>query len=92
MAKIQRDTMPEKNRRQLLKALAALEGLPPERWPRKKAVPLEGDLPVYLLILPEGFRAFIAPTEGNGIEVHSLTHERELELYRQAREREGNQG
>jgi hypothetical protein len=92
MAKSQRDNLPARNRRQLEKALASLEGLPPERWPRKKAFPLRGEPPLYLLILPEGFRAFIAPAQNNGVEVQSLTHEEQLRFFRERVEEQGSHG
>jgi hypothetical protein len=78
MARIQRDTMSEKDRRHLDKALAALKGKPPERWPPKKVVRLGSESGRYMLILPRGIRAFHAPVENNGIEVHIVTHEESL--------------
>jgi hypothetical protein len=92
MARFQRDNLPKKNRRHLDKALAALEGVPPERWPRRRAVRLEGEPPLYLLLLPEGFRAFIAPTANNGVEIHSLTHEETLKLFHQRQDSDGDRG
>ena len=92
MAKIQQDNLPEKNRRQLEDALATLEGLPPEQWSRRHAVRLEGEPPLYLLILPGDFRAFVAPTANNGLEVQSLTHEETLRLFREGDDRPVGRG
>jgi hypothetical protein len=58
MARIRRDTMSEKDRRQLDRALAALAGKPPARWPRRKVVRVGGESGRYMLILPRGIRAF----------------------------------
>lgn len=92
VAKFQRDNLPKKNRRQLEEALAALKGLPPEQWSRRKAVRLEGEPPLYLLHLPGGFRAFVAPTANNGVEVQSLTHEETLRLFRERNDGPGGRG
>ena len=92
MAKFQRENLPEKHRRQLDEALAALEGLPPEQWPRRRAVRLEGEPPLYLLTLPGGFRAFVAPTADNGLEVQSLTHEETLRLFQRRDDGPGGRG
>jgi len=78
MAKIQRDTMPTKDRRRLESALAGLDGVPPERWPAEQAVRLDGDPLRYMLVLPRGVRAFVSPADGNHVEVHYVTHEETL--------------
>jgi hypothetical protein len=92
MAKVQRDVMPEKDRRRIEKALAALEGLPPDQWPSRQAVRLKGAKPQYLLIAPKGWRAVISPAANNGIEVHFITHEETIRFLQGKAEHEGHQG
>lgn len=75
MADFQRSTMPERERALLDKAVADLAKLPPDRWPPRKAVRLEGEPPLYVLVLPRGIRALVAPIEDNGIQVQSLMNE-----------------
>src|SRR5579885_888379 len=93
MAKAQRDTLPEKDRRQIEKALAALQGIPPERWPSKAAVRLPADPREYLVFAPQGWRAVVSPAENNGVEVHFITHEKTLRYLQEGDEEdEGDQG
>jgi hypothetical protein len=84
MARAQRDTLPEKHRRQIEKALAALEGIPPERWPPRAAIRLPADPPEYLVLAPQGWRAVVSPADNNGVEVHFITHEKTLRYLRES--------
>jgi hypothetical protein len=85
--------MPEKDRRQIEKVLAALEGVPPERWPSRRVVRLPGDPPEYLVFASQGWRAVVSPTDNNGVDVHFITHEKTLRYLRESENvGEGTQG
>lgn len=92
MARIQRWTLPEKNRKQLDRALASLVGRPPDQWPAQRVVRVREAPPLYLLRLPEGFRAFIAPVENNEIEVQIVTNQASIDQFRENGAREGVRG
>jgi hypothetical protein len=89
MAKVQRDLLPARDRRELERALAALEGVPPQHWPTGKAVPLHSGQHRYLFLAPRGWRAVISPAEHNGIVVHHILHEEAIRFLRESDEREG---
>jgi hypothetical protein len=58
MARVQRDLLPARDRRELEQA----------------AVPLDPGERKYLLLAPQGWRAVISPVENNGIQVHDIIH------------------
>jgi hypothetical protein len=92
MAKVQRDLLPARDRRELEQALATLEGVPPQHWPAAQAVPLHPGQRRYLFLAPQGWRAVISPAEHNGIQVHNILHEEAIRFLRDSDEREGQPG
>lgn len=91
MAEIQRDTMSAKDRKYLEKALAALAGVAQERWPARKALRLEGEPLMYMLVLPRGVRAYVSPRADRGVDVHYLaTEERIRSLYEKVPQESGH--
>jgi hypothetical protein len=92
MAKFKRDQLPEKDRRQLEKAVARLEGVPPDRWPSKKLIPLDWEEPAYLLLVPNGWRAVVSPTANNGVQVHNVLHEKAIQYLQESDADEGEPG
>jgi hypothetical protein len=81
---VQRDQLPARDRRELVRALAALEGVPPQDWSADKAVPLPAAKNRFLVLAPRGWRAVISPIEHNGIQVHHRMHEEMIRFLRES--------
>jgi hypothetical protein len=71
----QLQSLGEKEREGVVRALRTLVGVPPEQWPSRKVRPLETAKGEYLLRAPKGYRAVIKPAAGNEIEVLYVLHE-----------------
>jgi hypothetical protein len=68
------DSMPEKGRQRILRAVKKLLPLDPEDWPADKVVRLKDEGPLYLLRVPPDLYAFFTP-EDNVLVLRDVSNE-----------------
>ncbi len=70
-------------RNSIVRVVAALQRVPPEKWSKDQAERITDDAPVYLVVLPDAMRAFVRVLDTGELELVDIMSEDTLRLFRQ---------